>query len=300
MDSRVVTWVREFIVGHTRRVRVGGQLCKEVEVTSSVSQESILGSLLFLVYINDIWRNNYSNIRLFADDCIIYRKITNKNDTEELQKNLDTLGEWVVENGKKINPTKSKAIRPRRDWVKNPLGLTKKFRILGNNLTKQFKLGGPSKLHATKSLEDTLLCNVYPQKGNKHTRSLASMSLVYPVLEHGAVCWDPSTEGHINALDQVQTKAAQFTNHTKDSDRGTLVQHRTTARLCGIFKAYSGQQAWTAIRDRLQWPYYLSRVGHVQIIRDRKQRTRTGKYSFVNRTIKNWNQLPAEVLGKQL
>jgi len=60
-----------------------------------------LGPLLFLVYVNNIWRNIDSSIRLFADDCIIYRKITNKNDTEKLQKDLDTLGEWAVENGLK-------------------------------------------------------------------------------------------------------------------------------------------------------------------------------------------------------
>jgi hypothetical protein len=42
---------------------------------------------------------------------------------------------------------------------------------------------------------------------------------------------------------------------------------------------------------------YLSRVDHVRKIRDRKQRTAIGKYSFVNRVIKNWNQLPAEALG---
>jgi len=44
-------------------------------------------------------------------------------------------------------------------------------------------------------------------------------------------------------------------------------------------------------------PSYLSRVDHVQKIRDRKQRMDIGKYSFVNRTIKNWNQLPGEALG---
>jgi len=55
--------------------------------------------------------------------------------------------------------------------------------------------------------------------------------------------------------------------------------------------------AWKDIRDRLQRPYYLSRVDHVRKITDRKQRTDIGKYSFVNRTIKNWNQLPAEASG---
>jgi len=62
------------------------------------------------------------------------------------------------------------------------------------------------------------------------------------------------------------------------------------------FKAYPGEQAWRAIHDSLQRPYYLSRVDHVQKIRDRKQRMDIRKYSFVNRAIKNWNQLPAEAL----
>ena len=77
--------------------------------------------LLFLVYVNDIWRKIYSSFRLLADDCIIYREITNKNDIEKLQKDLDTLGEWAVENGMKINPGKSKAIRFTRARVKNKL-----------------------------------------------------------------------------------------------------------------------------------------------------------------------------------
>ena len=83
----------------------------------------------------------------------------------------------------------------------------------------------------------------------------------------------------------------------KDPDWETLAQRRTTARLCTLFKAYSGERAWKALRDRLRRPYYLSRVDHVRKIRDRKQRTDIRKYSFVNRTIKNWNQLPAEALG---
>jgi len=76
VGSRVVIWVREFLVGCTQRFRVRGQVSKEVEVSSGVSQGSVLGTLLFLVYVYDIWRNIDSNIRLFPDDCIIFRKIT--------------------------------------------------------------------------------------------------------------------------------------------------------------------------------------------------------------------------------
>jgi hypothetical protein len=58
--------------------------------------------------------------RLFADDFIIYRKIIN-DDMEKLQIDLDRLGEWVLENSIKINPSKSKAFRFTRARVKDPL-----------------------------------------------------------------------------------------------------------------------------------------------------------------------------------
>jgi hypothetical protein len=56
-DSRVVVCVREFYVGRTQRIRLGGQLSKEDKVNSVVSQGNVLGPLLFLVYVNGIWRN---------------------------------------------------------------------------------------------------------------------------------------------------------------------------------------------------------------------------------------------------
>jgi len=66
--------------------------------------------------------------------------------------------------------------------------------------------------------------------------------------------------------------------------------------MCSL-RAYSVERAWKAIGDRLQRPHYLSRVDHERRIRSRRQRTDIGKYSFMNRTIQDWNQLPAEVLG---
>ena len=71
----------------------------------------MLGPLLFLAYGNDIWRNIESTISFFADDCIIYKEIINKEDIEELQKYMDRLGEWAAENATKINPRKCKAVR---------------------------------------------------------------------------------------------------------------------------------------------------------------------------------------------
>ena len=67
--------------------------------------------------------------------------------------------------------------------------------------------------------------------------------------------------------------------------------------MCALYKAYTGDRARMAIRDRLQAPSYLSRVDHHWKIRARKQRTDIGKYSFVNRSITDWNQLPEWASG---
>jgi len=123
------------------------------------------------------------------------------------------------------------------------------------------------------------------------------MSLVRPILKYEAACWDPYREGQIIVLDRVQKKAAKFAHHTTSSNWKTLASSRKLSRICALFKAYSGERAWKAIVYSLQRPPYLSRVDHERKIRSRRQRTDIGKYSFMNRTIQYWNQLPAEVLG---
>ena len=73
VDSKLFAWVREFLLGRTQRVKVGGQLSEEVRVMSGVLQRSVLRLVLFLAYVSDMWRNLQSTIRLFTDDCVIYK-----------------------------------------------------------------------------------------------------------------------------------------------------------------------------------------------------------------------------------
>jgi hypothetical protein len=115
------------------------------------------------------------------------------------------------------------------------------------------------------------------------------MSLVRPILEYGAACWDPYREGQISALDRVQMKAAKFAHHTNSLNWETRASRIKLSRICARFKAYSGERAWKAIGDRLQRPYYMGRVDHKRKIRSSRQRTDIRKYSFVNRTIQHLN-----------
>jgi len=192
---------------------------------------------------------------------------------------------------------KSRAIRFTRARVKNPLGYTLGDRKIPEASSCKYlwtvlrsNLNWVDQVYyiAQKVWKALHFVVCVLKKGNRKTKCLAYTSLVCPVLEYGAAWWDPCRERQINALDRVQTKATQLTYHTKDLDWETLARHRTIARLCALFKAYSGEKAWKVICNRLWRPYCLSRVDHVPKIRDRKQRRDIRKYSFVIRTIKNW------------
>jgi len=210
-------------LGCTQRVRVGGQLSEGVRVTCGVPQGSILGRLLFLVYISDIRRNMESTIRLFADDCVIYRKIINHEDMKILQKDLRQAGNWEVENAMKINPSKSMAVHFTRARVKDPLNYSlldtlipelSSCEYLGIMLRSDLSWADHVNYTVKKAWKALNFTMRIFKKGNSNTKSLAYMSLVHPILEYGAACWDLYREGQINTLDRVQKKAAKFAHHT--------------------------------------------------------------------------------------
>jgi len=82
------------------------------------------------------------------------------------------------------------------------------------------------------------------KKGNNNTKRLAYTALVKPILEYGAVCWDPYREGQVSALNRMQKRAAKFANNINESGCETLAQRRLVVRLCDLFKAYNGGRAW--------------------------------------------------------
>ena len=71
---------------------VGGESSSEAAVISGVPQETVPGPILFLIHINDLPGCVTSSIRLFADDCLLYKVITSFEDQLELQKDLEALG----------------------------------------------------------------------------------------------------------------------------------------------------------------------------------------------------------------
>ena len=88
------------------RVVVDGESSSEAKVLSGVPQGTVLGPLLFLVHINDLPEWVSSRVRLFADDCLLYRVIRSIKDQEELQKDLKSLEKWAADWGMRFNAKK--------------------------------------------------------------------------------------------------------------------------------------------------------------------------------------------------
>ena len=80
-------------------------------MTSCVPQGSVLAPILFLCYINDLPNQVYSAVRLFADDCLLYRNINTTHDAETLQEDIDKLQTWEADWLMEYNPDTCEIIR---------------------------------------------------------------------------------------------------------------------------------------------------------------------------------------------
>jgi hypothetical protein len=69
------------------------------------------------------------------------------------------------------------------------------------------------------------------------------MALVRPILEYGAVYWDPYREGRVSALNRVEKRAAIFAYNINELGWETLAQRRLIVRICALYKAYTGGRA---------------------------------------------------------
>ena len=100
------SWLTTLSTKRQMRVVVEGETSSEVPVESGVPQGTVLGPLLFLCNINDLPLSVTSHVRLFADDCLLYRTITSQQDHIALQNDLSELERWAEKWGMRFNAKK--------------------------------------------------------------------------------------------------------------------------------------------------------------------------------------------------
>ena len=94
IGGKTLNWKDSLLCFRQQRVVVNGVKSDWAPVLSDVPQGTVLGPLLFSLYINDISSDIESEITLFADDCVCYHEI-NDEDTMKLQRHIDRLGSWA-------------------------------------------------------------------------------------------------------------------------------------------------------------------------------------------------------------
>ena len=110
IDGLVLNWIKGWLSDRWQRVCMDGVFSSWRKVWSGVPQGSVLGPILFLVYINDLDDQLSSNMLKFADDTKLFRVVDNHLDGQRLQKDIDLLGEWAVQWQMKFNVEKCKVV----------------------------------------------------------------------------------------------------------------------------------------------------------------------------------------------
>ena len=254
-----------------------------------------------------------SNVRLFADDCIIYRTIRNLEDCAALQEDLVKWNVWLDKNKLKCNANKSKLINFNRNKIKfsyvlgnSCVPVDKDIRYLGITFSSNLKWAKHIENITFKANRTLNFVIRNLKKCHREVKEKAYLTLVRPMLEYGDSIWDPHQKGLANKLENVQRRAARFvlgrygktdsvTDMIKELGWEKLESRRKTKRLGNIYKTFTAKPSLKELNNKLREPDYIGRNDHKHKIATLKQRTDICKFSFLNRGIVEWNNLPEEV-----
>ena len=104
--GKLLRWINDFLANWTQRAVINGEKSQEGNVTSGNPQGSVLGPILFVIYINDLHANVKSQVKMFADDTKLFTRVDVPNNHETMQNDLDELMQWSNKWQLKFHPEK--------------------------------------------------------------------------------------------------------------------------------------------------------------------------------------------------
>ena len=232
IGGKTLKWIDFFLCYRQQRVVVKGAKSDWAPVLSGGPQGTVLGPLLFSLYINDISTDIASEIRLFADDCVCYREIKDTEDTLKLQKDIDQLGCWARKWGMRFQPVKCNIMQITRKRIKKihasytlegtVLKNVENIKYLGVTVTNDLRWNTHVSKVCTKANRTLgfLRRNLYACP--KEVKEAAYKRLVRPVLEYSGSVWDPSGVGLQDELEEVQNRAARFVTGNYNFETGSM------------------------------------------------------------------------------
>lgn len=318
IKGKLLKWIEEFLTGRQQYVVVNGEKSSPGCVTSGIPQGTVLGPLLFVIYINDILENLTSGGFLFADDTKIFKSVTSKEDSLNLQADIDALVKWSEIWGMEFNREKCHVLTLGKfENTKH----TQRYQLSGDEIEHVFTekdLG--ITIDSELTFEEHISNKVRVANGivGLMRRSFSYLdpisfkklfcAFVRPHLEYGQSVWAPHLQKHIDALENVQIRATKLVDGLKNFEYEERLRRCNLTTL--LFRRMRGDmiEMWKHfnVYDREilspsfipndrpvrngnhKFQLYQRRSG------DGERGIQTNSYYF--RTINTWNSLPTSVV----
>ena len=212
----IVRWIQEFLEGRKQAVRVRDNISLPADVVSGVPQGTVLGPLLFLIFVADIDKELvYARASSFADDTRVVLSVSCSDDQLKLQQDLETIYQWTETNNMMFNSTKFQRLQYSaiRDEDNNavyfspgnePIETTPNVKDLGVLMSATCSFDAHINERCAKGSQ---MCGwIYRTFTTRNTECMMVLfrALVLPVMEYCCQLWCPRLQRQIKAVDNVQ------------------------------------------------------------------------------------------------
>ena len=188
--------------------------------------------MLFSLHINDITADIESEIRFFADDCVCYREIKDKEDTLKLQRDIYQLGNWVRKWGMRFQPVKCNMMQLTRKHLNK---IQASYTLEGGVLENGDNIKNLGVTITNDLKRDTHVSNICTKAKRTlgflrrtlfscplNVKEAAYKGMVHPVLEYGSWVLDPHTDKLQEELEKVKNRAARFVTRNYVYETGSM------------------------------------------------------------------------------
>ena len=311
IDGKTLNWIENWLSGRQQRVLLNGNKSQWKDVLSGVPQGSVLGPLLFLVFVNTIDDDVDSKVLKFADDIKIFKVIEGKQDQDIFQADLDKLVEWAETWQMKFNIDKCKVMHIGR--VK-----TNTMYTMGGQQLKQIekekdlgviinnKISSSDQVLEARKKALRMLGAIYRNVTYKSADVITKLycAFVRPHLEYCVQAWSPTYEKDCWLLERVQKRATkmvkglqnlQYEDRLKSLNMFSLKYRRLRGDLIEVFKFVTGVHAGY-LEDMFEFDREHRGRCHRHKLVVKQSRTRLRHSFFSRKVVSYWNSLPHDVV----
>ena len=227
IDGLLLQFMKAYLRDRKQQVLINGSLSHSLPVHSGVPQGSILGPLLFVLFIDDICEevSQGTKLALYADDTKIWREITSEQDQYILQNDIDKLHRWAVNNKMKFHPDKCKVVAITNKSMIYPLPFYDHNYSMNDNILDYVNSEKDLGVIISGRLSWNDQCEALVKKANQHLgllrrtcyfiidtnqRRVLYLSLIRSIFEHCCQVWSPYNQKSLNAFDLVQKRAVKW------------------------------------------------------------------------------------------